>query len=157
MQEQDSNLTTVATATPANFEFVLYLNNGVIIQREFNAPRYNPNVKKSMNLYETISDITDMIIRELKIKNLEFMLDNEFLFVGNNVVEEDKREQYFRVQLKIFGEVVIERIFSANTYHPVVRTTVDIRHISKDIVTMLYKTVSLSDHHLDMFYTNYRL
>lgn len=154
MQEQDNNLTT---PTPANFEFVFLLNNNIIIQREFNAPRYNPNVKRSMTLYETISDITDMIIRELKIKNLEFMLDNDYLFVGDNIIEDDKRDQNFRVQLKIFGEVVIERIFSANAYHPVVRTSVDIRHISKDIVTMLYKTVSLSDYHLDMFYTTYRL
>jgi hypothetical protein len=157
MQEQDNNLATAAVM-PANFEFIFYLGNNIIIQRDFNAPRYNPNVKKSMNLYETISEISDMIIRELKIKNLEFMLDNDYLFIGENAIEmDDKREQNFRVQLKIFGDVAIERIFPASHYHPVVRTSVDIRNISKDIVTMLYKTISLSDFHLDTSYTNYKL
>jgi hypothetical protein len=147
MQEQDLT----------NIEFVLKLGDNIIIQRFFNVNSYNPNTKRSIELYETISDICSDIEHDLKIKNLEFMSDNSELFYENNIIDEDNKETDYKLQIKLEEEVLIERIFPANCYHPRVRNFVDIRPKVKKMLYNLTKVLSTSSNNLEKKYLNYKL
>ena len=147
MQEQDLT----------SFEFVLKLGDNIIIQRFFNVISYNPNVKRSLELYEVVSGICDMIARDLKIRNLEYMSDNSELFVDNNVIEDEDEEKNYSLQLKLGEEVIIERIFPANCYHPRVRKSVDIRPTVKKMLYDLTKVLSTSSNNLEKRYLIHKL
>lgn len=115
------------------FEFVLTLENNIVIQRYFNVMGYNPQAKKSIELYEYVSDICDEISRDLKWKTLDFMNDNPNIFIDWDSEtpmisrDQDLKEEYFLVEIKMGNEVFMSRQFPAHIYHPKVRYTVDVR------------------------------
>jgi hypothetical protein len=147
MQEQDLT----------NFEFVLKLGDNIIIQRFFNVSSYNPISKRSLDLYDVVSEICDIISHDLKIKNLEYMLENADLFIDNDTFEAENEEKNYSLQLKLGENVIIERIFSANCYHPRVRNFVDIRPMVKKMLYDLTKVLSSSSNNLEKTYLNYKL
>ena len=53
-------------------EFLIKLNNNVVIQRYFNVKDYNPQARRSMELYENIRDIAESLQRKLKIKTVTY-------------------------------------------------------------------------------------
>ena len=55
------------------------------------------------------------------------------------------RENKFEFSLKINGNTIISRTFSANDYNPQVRNSVDIRHLVDDIVDMIQHDLKKKD------------
>lgn len=146
MQEQDLT----------SFEFVLKLGDNIIIQRFFNVGSYNPKSSRSLDLYEVVTDICYDIESDLKIKNLEFMLDNAELVI-NNSFEFDNEIKNYCLQIKLGEEVIIERIFPANYYHPSVRNSVDIRHMVKKMLYHITKVLSSPSNNLEEKYLSQTL
>lgn len=111
------------------FEFVLTLQNNIIIQRYFNVKDFNPKSKYSMDLYEIIKNISVEIANDLKIKTSDYLCQNQNYFYGfdGNYVEEENPEVNYILEIKSGDEVFIQRSFPAHYYHPKVRYTVDIR------------------------------
>jgi hypothetical protein len=66
-----------------------------------------------------------------------------------------ENEDFFSVQIKYNGRVVIERIFSGNDYPPNVRYDVDIRKIIPKIIDYLQQ--GLSEKNYTKKYCDYQL
>lgn len=139
------------------FEFLLTLEGNFIIQRFFNVKDYNPLAKNSMDLYYCTQRICNEIIRDLKIKNCEFLCENLNYFSDSDVVEDDSfnKEENFLLEIKLNDDVFIQRIFPANVYHPKARYSVDIRPKIKYILADLSNILSSSE--LETTYEGYDL
>ena len=139
------------------FEFVLTLEGNIVVQRFFFVKDYNPNVKKSLDLYECVGMICEDIQSDLKKKTFEFMSENSniFFFPDSDEPEVDSSTEEFLLQIKLGNEVFIQRMFPAYVYHPKVRYTVDIRPKIKSILASLTET--LSQKKLETSYLQYDL
>lgn len=138
------------------FEFLLTLENNIIVQRFFNVNNYNPKAKNSMNLYYWITDVCNEISDMLKIKNLEYMSDNYHFITDSEVVNNSEviKEEYFKLEVKLENQVFITRIFPAHVYHPKARYC-DIRPKIKKILGDV--TNILSGRYPEKTYLNYEL
>lgn len=124
------------------FEFLLTIDNNIIVQRIFSVRDYNPNVKKSLDLYHTVTNICERIKDDMKKKTFEFMSDNQDFFMSEDYQDNpnSSKKDDFLLEIKSDNEVFIQRAFPAYVYHPKVR--VDIRHMLKDFLFELTETLS---------------
>jgi len=123
------------------FEFILTLENNIVIQRFFNVPNYNPRSRNSDELYECVTEICNTIATDLKWKTLDYLNDNINYFMVNEPTE--IKEEYFLLRIKLGEEVFISRIFPAHIYHPKVRYAVDIRPKIREILADVTNVLSL--------------
>lgn len=139
------------------FELLLKLGENIVVQRYFNVKDYNPQARRSVDLYEYVKNICEEIGDDLKLKTSTYLCENQNYFLNSEVVEEDLNEQkeYFLLELKLNDEVFISRIFPAYYYHPKIRYTVDIRPRLKEYLSDL--TSILSSTKLETTYLNYQL
>lgn len=128
------------------FEFLLTMEGNIVVQRFFLVKDYNPNVKKSLDLYECVNNICLDIQDDLKRKTFEYLSENQNFFTYTEGVEEDKdtSTEHFLLEIKLGNDVFISRLFPAYVYHPKVRYTVDIRPKIKTILSLLTETLSLT-------------
>lgn len=138
------------------FEFLLTLENNIIVQRYFNVNNYNPKANNSMDLYYWITDVCNQISNMLKIKNLEYMSDFYHYVTDNEVLTNNEvpKEEYFKLELKLDNRVFISRIFPAHVYHPKARYC-DIRPQIKKMLGDV--TYILSSRNTEKKYLNYEL
>lgn len=129
------------------FEFLLTLENNIVIQRFFNVPNYEPRSLKGLGLYECVKEICEDIATDLKWKTLDYLNDNADYFFDmdqSEVVKE--KEEWFLLSIKLGEQVFMSRIFPAHIYHPKVRYSVDIRpkvrRILSDLTDVLSSTES---------------
>lgn len=139
------------------FEFLLTLEGNIVVQRFFFVKDYNPNVKKSLDLYDCVKNICDEISDDLKKKTFEYLTDSQNFYQFGEGVEEEKdtSKENFLVEIKQGNDVFIQRLFPAYVYHPKVRYTVDIRPKIKSILGSLTDTLSITDP--ETTYLNYEL
>jgi len=139
------------------FEFILTLENNIVIQRYFNVSNYNPSTKNGLDLYELITEICEEIASDLKRKTLDFMGDNmEFITDAQRATERaNLKEEYFLLRIKLGEKVFISRIFPAHVYHPKARYAVDIRPKVRRILGDL--TDALSSREVNKSYLDYEL
>ena len=57
-------------------EFLLTLNDNIVVQRFFNVRGYNPKSKNSLDLYSYIKSLKDDLQYYLKMKTVVYMMDN---------------------------------------------------------------------------------
>ena len=62
-------------------EFLLTLNENIVVQRYFNVKGYNPEAKNSIEFYEFVKDLKDELEYYLKMKTVVYMMDNEVAIV----------------------------------------------------------------------------
>jgi len=139
------------------FEFLLKLENNIVIQRFFNVNHHNPASKTSMDLFECVSDICEEIASDLKSKTLDMMsLHDDFVSPEQRKEEIiNYKEENFILEIKQGDRVFICRIFPAHIYHPKVRYAVDIRPKVRKILGDL--TSVLSQRELTKNYLGYAL
>ena len=129
------------------FEFLLTLENNIIIQRFFNVKGFNPDAIESTDLYYTITNICEDIKKDLKNKTFDFLYEEQENYYGLDVpeVSETAKEEYFLLELKLNDKVFISRIFEAHVYHPKARYSVDIRPKVRNILAELTDVLSSDD------------
>ena len=118
-------------------EFLLTLNDNIVVQRFFNVKGYNPNVKNSLQLYEYVKDISDTLKYDLKMKTVVYLLDNkESIMYDPSVMETSFTDgpELFNIYIKIGEQTICHRIFDGKMFPPKVRYTVDIRPYLKDLL-----------------------
>lgn len=125
-------------------EFLLTLEKNIVIQRFFNVINYNPASRNSVDLYECVKDICEEIAKDLKMKTLDYMCENQSYFTDlNGPVETiETKEEHFLLQIKLGDELFISRIFPAHIYHPKARYAVDIRPKVRKILADLTDVLS---------------
>lgn len=139
------------------FEFLLTLEGNIICQRYFNVRGHVPQARRSMNVGDYVKKICDEIFDDLKIKTSDYLYENREYFYGLEGAEpnDDSQNESFLLQIKMGDDVFIQRTFTANTFHPKVRYTVDIRPSLKRYLSDL--TYILSSHDLETEYMGYQL
>jgi hypothetical protein len=73
MKEQDST----------KMEFLLTLNDNIVVQRFFNVRGFNPDAKNSLELYYYMKQLKDELQYHLKMKTVIYMIDT---YIINQVI-----------------------------------------------------------------------
>jgi len=127
MKEQDST----------KMEFLLTLNDNIVVQRFFNVRGFNPKAKNSVELYETVSQIKDQLQYHLKMKTVIYMMDNRDAITHDpSIMNTSYTEgpEVFNLFIKVGDTTICHRVFDGKFFPPKVRYTVDVRPFLKDIL-----------------------
>lgn len=130
MREQDTT----------KMEFLLTLNDNIVVQRFFNVKGYNPKAKNSLELYEFIKSLSDELHYYLKMKTVVYLLDNKDAIVHDpSIMETSFTEgpENFNIYVKVGDTTLCHRIFDGKMYPPKVRYTVDVRPFLKEVLREL--------------------
>jgi hypothetical protein len=90
-------------------EFVIKLNDNIVVQRFFNVKGYNETAKYSLELHDYMKDIADYMERYLKDKSLDYMAENaELIMNDSSVMNTSKTDgpEWFNLYIKM-GEQTI--------------------------------------------------
>lgn len=130
MKEQDST----------KMEFLLTLNDNIVVQRFFNVRGYNPKAKNSIELYEFIKAFTEELHYYLKMKTVVYMLDNRGSIEENPEVMNTsftEGPEHFNIFVKVGDQTICHRQLDGKLYPPKVRYTVDVRPFLKELLREL--------------------
>lgn len=139
-------------------EFLLTLNDNIVVQRYYNVRNYNPKTRGSVELYNLVRDIDHTLSEDLKMKTVMYMMDNQ-----DNIMEDPEilntsntdDAEWFHMYIKVGEEVIMHRIIDAKLFPPKVRYTVDVRPHLKEILKGL--TEIFSSENLTSDYLGYQL
>jgi hypothetical protein len=148
MKEQDST----------KLEFLLKVNENIIVQRFFNVRGYNHKAKNSMELHEYINDFIYEFQNDLRVRTATYMMDNQYEIYENPQIMETSvtdGPEKFTLTIKNGDHVLYNRHLNAKVYPPKVRYTVDVRPKLKSILNTL--TEIFSTKKLTLQYLNYSL
>jgi len=116
-------------------EFLLTLNNNIIVQRFLNIKNINPDAKDSLELYEFVKYFSEDLTHYLKMKSIGYLMENkDSILYDPSIMETSSTDEpeLFNIYVKIGDQIVSHRIVDGKQYPPKVRYTVDIRHFIKD-------------------------
>ena len=129
-------------------EFLLTLNENIVVQRFFNVRGYNPKARVSTDLYEYMYTVKEVLHNYLRMKTVVYMLDNkDAIAYDANVMNTSFTDgpENFHLYVKIGDETICHRIFDGKLYPPKVRYTVDVRPYLKDVLSNLTDIFSKHD------------
>jgi len=129
-------------------EFLLTLNENIVVQRFYNVRNYNPKARRSVQLHELMKDIENILVDDLKMKTVMYMLDNqEAIFLDPDLMNTSNTDgpENFNMYVKISDEIIFHRIFDGKMFPPKVRYTVDVRPSLKNILKGLTDIFSGED------------
>ena len=148
MKEQDST----------KLEFLMMVNDNIIVQRFFNVRDYNPSSRYSLELHEYVCECKDMFLNQLKMKSIDYMLENSYEIQSNpemlNTSFTDGPE-HFSIFIKHGDTTICQHQMNAKVYPPKIRYTVDIRPHIKSLLSTL--TDIFSTKNLSYEYSGYSL
>jgi len=130
MKEQDST----------KMEFLLTLNDNIVVQRFFNVRGYNPQAKNSIEFYEFIKSLKEELEYYLKMKTVVYMLDNKEAIIHDPKIMETSftdGPENFNIYVKVGDTTLCHRIFDGKKFPPKVRYTVDVRPFLKEVLREL--------------------
>jgi hypothetical protein len=148
MKEQEST----------KLEFLLTLNDNIVVQRFFNVRGFVHKSKNSLDLYGYMNDVVDSLHYDLKMKTVVYLLDNkESIIHDPSVMETSFTEgpEVFNLVIRYGDQVICHRQIDAKLYPPKVRYTVDIRPFLKEVLKEL--TDIFSSNNLTYDYLGYEL
>jgi hypothetical protein len=121
-------------------EFLMTVNDNIIVQRFFNVRDFNPEAKSSVELYEYLFDFKGQLENELKMKSVTYMLDNTYEISQNPAMLETSNTEgpeHFNIFIKSGDMTICHRRMDAKVFPPKIRYTVDIRPHIKTILSDL--------------------
>lgn len=121
-------------------EFLLTLNENIVVQRYFNVKDYNYDAKNSIEFYEFIKDLKDELEYYLKMKTVVYMMDNKEAIIHDPKIMETsftEGPEFFNIFVKVGDQTICHRIFDGKKFPPKVRYTVDVRPYLKDVLKEL--------------------
>jgi hypothetical protein len=139
-------------------EFLMKVNDNIIVQRYFNVRDFNPNAKNSIDLHDLIKDFKFDLEKQLKMKTVSYMLDNMYEISNNPTVLDTSftdGPEYFNIYIKQGDVTIFNRQIDAKIYPPKIRYTVDVRPHLKNLLMSL--TDIFSSENLSYEYLNVRL
>jgi hypothetical protein len=139
-------------------EFLITLNNNIVIQRYFNVRDYNPQARSSMELYEYLRDFVEEFEYDQKMRSVIYLLENkDEIFDNPNILQTSNTEgsETFNFLIKVGEQTICHRILDAKLFPPKIRYTVDIRQQVKSVLRDL--TDIFSDENFVTSYMSYNL
>ena len=100
-------------------EFVLYINGNIICQRYFNVKNYNKAVTRSIDLYDCVDSVVDLIREDLKNKSKDYLWKSYNPYrkqVQEDILVEDifENEDVFDFEIKVDDKAIIGKRFTGN-------------------------------------------
>ena len=126
-------------------EFLLTVNDNIIVQRYFNVRDFNSDAKFSMEFYNFVRNFKETLCDELKMKTIVYLLDNEAEISENPEVLNTSftdGPEHFNIYIKINDTTICHRVFDAKLYPPKIRYTVDVRPHIKSLLSGLTEIIS---------------
>jgi hypothetical protein len=115
-------------------EFLMMVNDNIIVQRFFNVRNYNSDAKNSLELYEYLYELKESLEYELKMKSTIYLLENSYEITHNPMMLETSNTdgpEKFNIFIKDGDMTICHRQMDAKIFPPKIRYTVDIRpHIN---------------------------
>ena len=145
MKEQDST----------KMEFLMTLNDNIVVQRFFNVRGYNAKAKNSIELHDLISRVKDELQYFLKMKTVIYMMDNQDAIAHDPLIMNTsytEGPEIFKIYVKVGDTTICHRIFDGKLFPPKVRYTVDVRPFLKEILrelTDIFSTQKLTYEYLE--------
>jgi hypothetical protein len=139
-------------------EFLLTLNDNIVVQRYFNVKNYNPNARRSYSMVELMNQIKEQIHEDLKAKSCYFLLDNyDQILLDPSVLSTSNTDdpESFNMYLKVGDLTICHSGWDAKIYPPKIRYTVDVRPHLKSVLSHL--TDIFSEQNLVYNYLNIQL
>ena len=130
MRDQDST----------KMEFLLTLNDNIVVKRFFNVRGYNPKAKNSVDLYEYIKTLKEELQYYLKMKTVIYMMDNQDSIKYDPKIMDTSftdEPEIFNIFIKVGDQTICHRVFDGKLFPPKVRYTVDVRPFLKDVLREL--------------------
>ena len=121
-------------------EFLLTLNDNIVVQRFFNVRGYNPKAKNSLELYEFMKALSEELHYYLKMKTVVYMMDNRDAIEHDASIMETSftdGPEIFNLFVKVGEQTICHRVFDGKLFPPKVRYTVDVRPFLKDVLREL--------------------
>lgn len=118
-------------------EFLLTLNENIVVQRFFNVKGFNIRAKNSVEMYDFMKDVSDTLKYDLKMKTVSYMIDNKESIMHDPAVMETsftEGPELFNLYVKLGDQTICHRIFDGKLFPPKVRYTVDVRPYLKEIL-----------------------
>ena len=146
MREQEST----------KMEFLLTLNDNIVVQRFFNVRGFNPKAKSSVELYEFLVEFKEELQEYLKMKTLVYMMDNKDSIIHDPSIMDTSftdGPEVFNIYIKLGEQTICHRIFDGKFYPPKVRYTVDVRPFLKETLrdlTDIFSEKKLSYNYLEL-------
>ena len=146
MKEQDST----------KMEFLLTLNDNIVVQRYYNVKGYNPKAKNSIEFYEFIKSLKEELHYYLKMKTVVYMMDNRDAIEHDPAIMETsftEGPEMFNIYVKVGDTTLCHRQFDGKLYPPKVRYTVDVRPFLKEVLrelTDIFSNNKLTYEYLDL-------
>ena len=148
MKEQDST----------KMEFLLSLNDNIVVQRFFNVRGFNPEAKNSLELYYFMKQLNEELQYHLKMKTVIYMIDNKESIVNDPAIMDTsytEGSEQFNIYIKIGEQTICHRYFDGKVFPPKVRYTVDVRPFLKNTLREL--TDIFSEQKLSLEYMDFDL
>jgi len=129
-------------------EFLLTLNDNIVVQRYFNVKNYNYDAKNSNEYHELIEKMKKDIELYLKNKSIAYLVENQTLITYDPTVMETSNTdgpEVFNMYIKEGDNVISHISFDGKVYPPKVRYTVDIREYLKNTLKDMSEVLSNDD------------
>lgn len=139
------------------FEFTLYLNDNIIVQRLFNIIGFNNRAINSLNFKEAVDDNMLLIQSVLKDRTLDFITEHQRHFLETKDYEQNASRDVMKIVVKHDGKVIAYREWDATIYPVKVRYTVDIRQHIYELITRVQKCLCTPTKELETEYMGYNL
>jgi hypothetical protein len=137
-------------------EFLMMVNDNIIVQRFFNVREFNNEAKNSLELYELLREFKEDIQSQLSLKTVTYMTDNMYEIINNPTILETSYidgPEYFNIFIKQNDVTICHRQVDAKVYPPKVRYTVDVRPHLKNLLmglTDIFSSKKLTKKYLDV-------
>lgn len=137
-------------------EFLLSVNDNIIVQRFFNVRDYNEKAENSLELYEFIKDFKETFVEYLKEKTFTYMSDNMFEIINNPTILDTSNTdgpEVFNIYIRKDNMTICHRVIDAKMFPPKIRYTVDVRPQLKSLLlglTDIFSSKNLTLKYLDV-------
>lgn len=118
-------------------EFLMKVNDNIIVQRFFNVRDFNPKAKNSIDIYDCLRNFVFTLKQDLNKKSNYYLLDNQYEIENNPKVLETSfvdGPEFFNIFIKQNDVTICQRQFDAKIYPPKIRYTVDVRPYIKNVL-----------------------
>jgi hypothetical protein len=146
MKDQDS----------VKLEFLMMVNDNIIVQRFFNVREFNNEGKNSLELYDLLREFKDDIQTQLSLKTVTYMTDNLYEIINNPAILDTSYidgPEYFNIFIKQNDVTICHRQVDAKVYPPKIRYTVDVRPHLKNLLmnlTDIFSSKNLTKKYMDI-------
>lgn len=137
-------------------EFLMMVNDNIIVQRFFNVREFNSEAKNSLELYELLREFRDDIHTQLSLKTVTYMTDNMYEIINNPTILDTSYTdgpEYFNIFIKQNDMTICHRQVDAKVYPPKIRYTVDVRPHLKNLLmelTDIFSSKNLTKKYLEV-------